>query len=136
MSFDALYSMAKKVLHPRQISKNSYAGSVAAAIESESGNVYTGVCIDTPSSMGFCAEHAAIAAMITAGENRIVKMIAVYKDGTILPPCGRCREFICQIHEDNHTCEVMIVKIPSFLWMLYCRIAGRSVDSKTVRLWA
>ena len=46
--------------------------------------------------MGFCAEHAAIAAMITAGENRITKVIAVYEDGTIIPPCGRCREFICQ----------------------------------------
>ena len=27
------------------------------------GNVYKGVCIDAPCSMGFCAEHAAIAAM-------------------------------------------------------------------------
>jgi cytidine deaminase len=50
--------------------------------------------MDTPSSMGFCAEHAAIAIMITAGKNKIIKLIAVYKDGTIIPPCGRCREFI------------------------------------------
>jgi len=110
MTFDELYDIAKKTLNPRKISKKSYAGSVAAAILAESGRVYTGVCIDTPSSMGFCAEHAAIAAMITSGENRIVKMIAVYKDGTIIPPCGRCREFICQIHDDNHKCEVMIKK--------------------------
>jgi cytidine deaminase len=88
----------------------SYAGSVAAAILTEGGRVYTGVCIDTPSFMGFCAEHAAIASMITAGENRIIKLIAVYKDETIIPPCGRCREFICQIHDDNHKCEVMIKK--------------------------
>jgi len=110
MTFDELYDIAKKTLNPRKISKKSYAGSVAAAILAESGRVYTGVCIDTPSSMGFCAEHAAIAAMITSGENRIVKMIAVYKDGTIIPPCGRYREFICQIHDDNHKCEVMIKK--------------------------
>ncbi|MCS4482974.1 cytidine deaminase [Clostridium botulinum] len=77
---------------------------------SESGKVYTGVCIDTPCSMGFCAEHAAIAAMITAGENRITKVVAVYEDGTIIPPCGRCREFICQIHDENYKCEVMIKK--------------------------
>jgi cytidine deaminase len=95
-------------LNPRKISKKSYAGSVAAAILTESGRVYTGVCIDTPSSIRFCAEHAAIASMITAGESRIVKLIAVYKDETITPPCGRCREFICQIHDDNHKCEVMI----------------------------
>ncbi|MBU3134051.1 cytidine deaminase [Clostridium gasigenes] len=110
MTFDELYDIAKKTLNPKKLSKNSYAGSVAAAILSESGKVYTGVCIDTPCSMGFCAEHAAIASMITAGENRIIKLIAVYKDGTIIAPCGRCREFICQIHDDNHKCEVMIKK--------------------------
>ncbi|MDV3425768.1 MAG: cytidine deaminase [Bacillota bacterium] len=108
MTFDELYDIALKALNPRKLSKKSYAGSVAAAILTESGNVYTGVCIDTPSSMGFCAEHAAVASMITAGENRIVKLISVYKDKTIIPPCGRCREFICQIHDDNHKCEVMI----------------------------
>ena len=110
MEFNKLYDIAKNTLNPRAISKNSYAGSVAAAILSESGRVYTGVCIDTPCSMGFCAEHAAIAAMITAGENRITKVIAVYEDGTIIPPCGRCREFICQIHDENYKCEVMIKK--------------------------
>ncbi|BDB00178.1 cytidine deaminase family protein [Clostridium botulinum] len=110
MKFDELYDIAKNTLNPRKISKNAYAGSVAAAILSESGKVYTGVCIDTPCSMGFCAEHAAIAAMITAGENRITKVVAVYEDGTIIPPCGRCREFICQIHDENYKCQVMIKK--------------------------
>lgn len=110
MNFNELYNIAKNTLNPRELSKSSYAGSVAAAILSESGKVYTGVCIDTPCSMGFCAEHAAIAAMITAGENRITKVIAVYEDGTIIPPCGRCREFICQIHDENYKCEVMVKK--------------------------
>jgi cytidine deaminase len=108
MTFDDLYNIANNTLNPKQLSTNCYSGSVAAAILTESGRVYTGVCIDTPSSMGFCAEHAAIATMITAGENKIVKLIAVYKDGTIIPPCGRCREFIWQIHDDNYKCEVMI----------------------------
>ena len=110
MTFNELYDYAKGVLNPRKISRSSYAGSVAAAILSENGKIYTGVCIDTPSSMGFCAEHSAIAAMITNGESKIVKMIAVYKDGTIIPPCGRCREFISQINDDNYKCEVMINK--------------------------
>jgi cytidine deaminase len=110
MNFDDLYEVAKSVLNPRQIGNNSYAGSVAAALVSESGNVYRGVCIDTPASMGFCAEHAAIAAMITAGESKIIKIISVYKDGQIIPPCGRCREFICQVHDDNIECEVKVDK--------------------------
>ncbi|MCU9602113.1 hypothetical protein OEV75_13000 [Caldibacillus kokeshiiformis] len=50
-----------------------------------------------PCSIGFCAEHSAITAMVTAGERKIAKIVAVYEDGSILPPCGRCREFISQI---------------------------------------
>jgi cytidine deaminase len=46
--------------------------------------------------------------MITAGENRVVKMVAVNSEGSILPPCGRCREFISQLHPDNLEAEVLI----------------------------
>lgn len=108
MEFQELYKIACSTLRPRQISKNSSAGGVAAAILTDKGNVYTGVCIDTPCSMGFCAEHAAIAAMITAGESRIVKVIAVTEGEIVVSPCGRCREFICQVHDDNNQCEVML----------------------------
>lgn len=108
MTFDELYSRAKSVLNPRQLSEYADAGGVGAAILAESGLVYTGVCIDTACSMGFCAEHAAAAAMITAGESRVLKMIAVGWDGRIMPPCGRCREFISQLHNDNLNTEVMV----------------------------
>lgn len=110
MTFDELYDIAKSTLNPRKISKTSRAGYVASAILSESGRIFTGVSIVTPCAMGFCAEHSAIASMITAGETRMVKLIAVYKDGTIVAPCGRCREFICQINDDNDKCEVMLGK--------------------------
>ena len=108
MTFDELYQQAKAVLHPRRLSDSAEAGGVGAALLAESGRVYTGVCIDTSSSMGFCAEHAAAAAMVTAGESRVVRMLAVNWDGTVLPPCGRCREFISQIHPDNLKAEVMV----------------------------
>jgi cytidine deaminase len=108
MTFDELYKKAKSVINPRKLSEYAEAGGVGAAILTESGNVYTGVCIDTASSMGFCAEHAAAAAMITAGESRVLKMIAVGWDGNIMPPCGRCREFISQLHNDNLNTEVMV----------------------------
>lgn len=65
-------------------------GGVGAAIETDTGHIYTGVCIDTACSMGFCAEHAAAAAMLTAGENRIRRVIAVGAEGQVMPPCGRC----------------------------------------------
>lgn len=108
MEFEELYQIAKNTLNPRSLAEDASAGSVAAAILTEAGNVYRGVCIDVPCSIGFCAEHAAIAAMVTAGEAHIVKMVAVYQDGSIIPPCGRCREFICQIHPLNHLCQVLL----------------------------
>lgn len=107
-TFDELYTQAKAVINPRKLSDDAEAGSVGAAILAESGKVYTGVCIDTACSMGFCAEHAAAAAMITAGESHVLKMIAVGEDGNIMPPCGRCREFISQLHDDNLNTEVMV----------------------------
>ena len=107
MDFAVLMKKAESVLHPREIASNASAGSVAAALLTERGNVYVGVCIDTCSGMGFCAEHAAIAAMITAGESRIMKIVAVAESG-VVAPCGRCREFINQIHDDNIDAEVMV----------------------------
>lgn len=108
MEFEQLVKIAKDTLNPWELSDTCFSGSVAAAILTDKGNVYRGVCIDTPCSMGFCAEHAAIAAMITAGENRIVKVVAVSDEAGIVPPCGRCREFMYQINHENLACEICL----------------------------
>ena len=107
LNFESLIEKAKSVLSSRQISSNASAGSVAAALLSEHGNVYTGVCIDVPCGIGFCAEHAAIAAMITAGESRVMKIVAISHDG-IVAPCGRCRELMNLIHDDNLKTEILL----------------------------
>ena len=107
MDFNELVTKARSILNSRRLSEEGWAGGVAAALLTEDGNVYTGVCIDVTSGMGFCAEHAAIAAMVTAGENRITKIVAVGENG-IMPPCGRCREFISQIHDENYKTRVMV----------------------------
>lgn len=83
-------------------------GGVGAAILTKAGNLYTGVCIDSACSMGFCAEHAAAAAMVTAGEQEVARMVAVNHQGEILPPCGRCREFISQLAEGNKEAEILV----------------------------
>lgn len=108
MEFTELYQKALEVLHPRQVSEDIEAGGVAAALVTDQGNVYQGVCIDTACSMGFCAEHAAIAAMLTAGENRVEMIVAVNWNRDILPPCGRCREFLMQL--GNPDALVLVAK--------------------------
>lgn len=76
-------------------------GGVAAALETASGNVYTGISIDTACSMGFCAEHAAVAEMLKNGEHHIKAVVAVGSDGNAVPPCGRCRELMSQLSREN-----------------------------------
>jgi cytidine deaminase len=104
-----LIAEAKTVLKPRQLSEHNSAGDVACALLSAAGNVYYGVCIDVGSGIGFCAEHSAIAAMITAGETRIAKIVAVWGDGLVLPPCGRCREFMYQIDPTNLSNTIVVM---------------------------
>lgn len=55
MNFNELLEIARTTLNPRKISRSSYSGSVAAVILTDKVSVYKGVCIDTTSSMDFCA---------------------------------------------------------------------------------
>ena len=61
----------------RRISDYVEAGGVSAAILSSSGRIYTGVCVDTCSTLGICAERNAIFNMLTNGEQEIVKVLAI-----------------------------------------------------------
>ena len=37
-------------------------------------------------------------------------IVAVWQGGNVIPPCGRCREFIRQMHPDNLDTEVIIAR--------------------------
>lgn len=89
--WDELYNAAVRVQNIRTISPFIDAGGVAAAILTKKGNIYVGVCIDTASTLGMCAERNAIANMITNGESQIDKVVAVMPDGRVGSPCGACR---------------------------------------------
>jgi cytidine deaminase len=108
---DELIGAAAGVLFPHEVDGRVF-GDVAAALVTVDGNVYVGVCIDTTCGTGICAEHAAIAAMVTAREYRIAKIVAVCGGNGgplyVVPPCGRCREFIRQIDPGNLATEVIL----------------------------
>ena len=99
--WDMLITRAEEVLNPRTISPFIEAGGVGAAILTKDGNVYTGVCIDTASTLGMCAERNAIANMITNGESKIVKLVCVMRNGAVGSPCGACREYLMQLDKDS-----------------------------------
>ena len=109
VEFTELVIQAARAISPRVLSDTAFAGSVGCALLSEDGIIYTGVNIDTACSMGFCAEHGAASAMITAGSSQIMQIVAV-RDGKILPPCGRCREFISQLNNANLDTAVLVAE--------------------------
>ena len=108
-----MYEAAKAVLNERRISKYVTCGEVAAAILSKSGKIYTGVCIDTCSTLGICAERNAIFNMITNGEQEIDKVICVFEDGTNGAPCGACREMMVQLMPETYKDIEIIVDYQS-----------------------
>ena len=98
----SLYDAAKAVQNQRKISDYVEAGGVAAAIQSESGRIYTGVCVDTACTLGICAERNAIFQMLTNGEHRITRVLAVMPNGKTGAPCGACRELMVQLDPQRH----------------------------------
>jgi cytidine deaminase len=113
MTNNEIIDSAEKTIEPK-IVNDRLMGNVGATLITDTGNSYSGVCIDTGSGTGFCAEASAIAAMVTAGEYKIKKIVAVWKNDNgdlyVLPPCGRCRLFIHQMDKNNIDTEVVIGK--------------------------
>jgi cytidine deaminase len=102
---------AQRLLRPHRSGDRLF-GDVAAIVQTTSGAWFGGVCIDTASGTGFCAEQAAVAAMVTAGEYQAAAVVAVWRDENhrlyVLPPCGRCREFLRQVDPANLDAVVLL----------------------------
>ncbi len=105
--WDELYEKAKNVRDSRKVSGMICAGGVGAAILSKNHNIYTGVCIDTASSLGMCAERNAIANMIANGESKIEKLVCVDSKGNVGSPCGACREYLMQLSKNSKNIEIL-----------------------------
>ena len=81
--------------------------SVGAALRSSSGAIFTGVSVHLACGVGFCAEHAAIAEMLKHRETEIAVIVSV-NASAVLPPCGRCREFMAQLTLRNGDTRVVL----------------------------
>ncbi len=136
MGWDELAAAARAVLRPRRISEFVEVGGVAAAILTERGNVYVGICIDSACSLGMCAERNAAARMLTEGESVLSRLVCLDWDGRFLPPCGTCREFLMELDPKNAELEFMlsgerVVKLKDLLpdwWGEKYQDSGKSTE--------
>ncbi|MCQ2459308.1 MAG: cytidine deaminase [Ruminococcus sp.] len=107
--WEEMYNAAKAVQNKKEVNGYFSAGEVSAAVLSSSGKIYTGVCIDTCSGLGVCAERNAIFNMITNGEYEISRVIALMPDGSTGAPCGACRELMVQLMAGKYSdVEIML----------------------------
>ncbi|MFA6888478.1 MAG: cytidine deaminase [Candidatus Woesearchaeota archaeon] len=108
ISNQQLIKKAHSVVHPKKSVAGKLIADVGAALITDKGHIFLGVCIDTTEGNGVCAETSAITAMVTAGEYKIKKIVAVWKNGTVIAPCGKCREWMWQIHKDNWNTQIIL----------------------------
>ena len=104
----SLIELAAVLARPFAPSEDCRSGTVAAALLTGVGDVFSGVCVDTACSLGFCAEHAAVAEMLKARQSEVRMVAAVTSAGEVIPPCGRCRELLWQVDRRNAATWVVL----------------------------
>lgn len=71
--------------------------AVGAALLARSGRVYGGVNVENASyPVGICAERAAIAAAVTAGEREFEALAVIADSPAPCAPCGMCRQMLME----------------------------------------
>ena len=95
---DALAELIAAAEAAKARSYSPYSGfPVGAAIRTASGAVHAGCNVENSAyPQGWCAEASAIAAMIMAGESRIVEVAVTASGEALCTPCGGCRQ---KLHE-------------------------------------
>lgn len=73
-----------------------YSGfKVGAAVRATDGSVHVGANVENAAyPEGICAEAAAIAAMVMAGQRRIAELLVIAEGSKPVTPCGGCRQKI------------------------------------------
>ncbi len=85
-----------------------YSGyAVGCAIQTVSGKVFSGCNIENVSfGLTICAERAALAQMVSAGEREIETIYVVTRDGG--SPCGMCRQTLIEFLSPEKDAQVFV----------------------------
>lgn len=70
---------------------------VGAAALVDDGRIVTGCNVENVSyGLGLCAECAVVCALHSSGGGRLLALACVDGDGSLLMPCGRCRQVLLE----------------------------------------
>jgi len=84
---------------------------VGSALLTKEGKIFTGASIDISCGIGFCAEHSAIANMVSHSDETQIKTIVAHNGRKIMYPCGRCLEMMELIDLRNRDNTIVIVSV-------------------------
>ena len=74
---------------------------VGAAIEDESGRIYTGCNIENATyGLTLCAERVAVFKAISEGARKFKRIAVATDTATLAPPCGACRQILWEFCGD------------------------------------
>jgi len=107
MDFEMMIEETKKFLEKSPINE-----CTATALFTDKGNIYVTCC----NTFANCCEKtdddfSLLNDLIKSGENRILKMVTIFKQGDksgIEVPCGWLRKYICEMNNDNINAEVKV----------------------------
>jgi cytidine deaminase len=81
---------------------------VGAALRAADGSIHGGCNVENAAyPQGLCAEAGAIAAMVAAGQTRILECLVVGAGPEVITPCGGCRQKLREFAADDmkiHLC--------------------------------
>lgn len=99
VSLDRLVTLAREMLAYSYAPYSRF--SVGAALETDTGEVFTGCNVENASyGLTICAEQNAVAAAVSRGRRRFRRLVVVTGGQRAVAPCGRCRQVLAEFGTD------------------------------------
>jgi cytidine deaminase len=90
--------LREKAIHAARGAYAPYSGfPVGAAALVDDLRIITGCNVENVSyGLGLCAECGVVSALHSTGGGRLVALVCVHGSGSLLTPCGRCRQVLLE----------------------------------------